>query len=299
MKQNKLILMYHSVSSEGIPEVIGSFPISMERFKHQITSLRSLGFKFDSISNLHNPIDCNDRYVYITGDDGTVDWTRNVLPWCEENKIPTHTGVITGPFEKEPIYPLTHIIQIILIVRDQKQLQKLSDNLKENYLSVEELAYINKIYHYEEMEYRRIIKGSFNLILDIGEAYSLLGDLSDRELLLLKARFEDIEYYKKFKYAEIGVHTRSHWALGNETLKYIDEEIEASRKLLEEYGLKPSKYFVSPMKPKKGASLNDIVGKLKFLGYKAILDSNHGVWDQNSYIVPRIDAKNIEEIFKI
>lgn len=299
MKHNKVIIMYHSVSSEEVPGVIGSFPISMERFKHQISSLQSLGFKFDRISNLHNLVDENEKYIYITGDDGTVDWTRNVLPWCEENKIPTHTGIITGPFENEAIYPLAHLIQIILTVRDQRQLQRLTENLRENYLNAEELEYIDKIYCYEEIEYRRIIKGAFNLILDFEEAYTLIGDLSDKELLLLKGRFEELEYYKKFEYAEVGVHTRSHWALGKETQKYIDEEIEASRKLLEEHGLNPSKYFVSPMKPKKGASLDDIATELESLGYKAILDSNHGTWDQDSYIVPRIDAKNIEEIFNI
>ncbi len=29
----------------------------------------------------------NNKIAYITGDDGTTDWTRNVLPWCEKTKF--------------------------------------------------------------------------------------------------------------------------------------------------------------------------------------------------------------------
>ena len=295
---NKIILMYHSIESNDIPAVTGSFPILMSRFKKQILTLKKLGYKFDAISNLNKPISDDKMHLFITGDDGTVDWSRNVLPWCEENSIPTHTGIITGPLEDKPYYPITHVIQIILITRKRENLENLSSNLKKNYLNDAQLEYINKLYHYEEDEYRRIIKGSFNLIITQADAYKLIGEYSKEETMLLQNRFEDIEYYKQFKFAEVAVHTRSHWALGKEKEDYIKNEIEVCKNFLIEKKLSPSKYFVSPMKPKYGATLEDIEMDLKNLGYKGILDSNHGVWDKKSFIIPRIDAKNIETFFK-
>jgi peptidoglycan/xylan/chitin deacetylase (PgdA/CDA1 family) len=83
---NKIIIMYHSVASEEIPAVTGSFPISMDRFKDHIQLLKSNGYEFDFISNIHK-INKNKKIAYITGDDGTTDWTRNVLPWCEKTKF--------------------------------------------------------------------------------------------------------------------------------------------------------------------------------------------------------------------
>jgi len=299
MKEGKkFILMYHSVSSEKEPAVAGSFPIAIEKFIMQIRKLQKKGYKFDFISNLHKKILAKESYIYITGDDGTVDWTRNVLPWCEQNNIPTHTGVITGPFEEKPVYPLTHLIQVILVKRNKKELENLAYRLK-THLTQEQIKYIDKIYAYESLEYRRVIKGAFNLILDQNEAYAFLGELSEVELDLLEQRFENLEYYKKFHYAEVGVHTKSHWALGKDIDSYISEEIETCKNLLLQNNLKPSKYFVSPMKPKYGASLKDIEERLFNLGYEGILDSNHGVWNRKDFIIPRIDAKYVEEFFNL
>jgi hypothetical protein len=72
------------------------------------------------------------------------------------------------------------------------------------------------------------------------------------------------------------------------------DEILESQELLIVNGLKPTKYFVSPMKPRYGATLDSITKELQKLGFNGILDSNHGIWDKNSYIIPRIDAKHME-----
>jgi len=295
---NKYILMYHSINGDKQKAVVGSFPIEMERFIFQVQSLKKYNYIFDYISNLNKQYSDNLNRIYITGDDGTIDWTKNVLPWCEQNKIPTHTAIITGPFETVPIYPITHLIQIILILRSEQQLLDLSNTLKK-YLAKSELKYIEKIYFYENLEYRKIIKGACNLILNKKEIYHFIGNLSKLEKDLLIQRFEKLEYYKNFNYAEIGVHTKSHWALGKNYSEYITEEIETSRELLLKNGLNPTKYFVSPMKPRDGASLFDIKDNLKNLGYDGILDSNHGIWNQKDFIIPRIDAKNIEDFFKL
>ncbi len=292
----QFIVMYHSISSKENPAVVGSFPIKLDTFKKQIMIAKRLGYRFDFISNLNENINSNEKILYITGDDGTVDWSRNILPWCEENEIPTHTGVITGPFLKNKIYPLTHLIQIILEKREISKLELLSKKLKENYLNNEQLKYINKIYEYETLEYRRIIKGAFNLILDNDKAHDLIGEFSEKEIQLLENRFEKLDYYKQFKYAEIGVHTKSHCALGTDIQWYIKEEILEAKKFLIENGLTPTKYFVSPMKPRYGSTLKMIEEELKKNGFQGILDSHHGVWDRNSFIIPRIDAKNIENI---
>lgn len=294
----KVILMYHSISGENQDAVAGSFPISMERFIYQINSFIEKGWRPEFISKLHDKIDENDRCVYICSDDGTVDWSRNALPWCEEQKIPTHTGLITGPWENEPIYPLAHIIQVKLAVNSKGELEKLAQKLATN-LDSEQLAYVEKLYHYETEWHRRIIKGTFNLIFDQDEAYEALGELSSIEKKELAKRFESPENYKSFQYAELGVHTRSHWALDQETQKYVDEEIQTCWDVLVDNRLEPTAYYTSPMQPRYGASINDLIEPLQKLNYKGILTSTPGQWDSESFVIPRIDGQKVEEFLNI
>lgn len=293
----KIVLAYHSIDSPQYPAVIGSFPVSMDRFVFQLESIQKLGYRFEFVSKLRDPISDDDKVVYITGDDGTVDWTKNVLPFCEKRAIPTHTGVITGPLESTPIYPLTHLLQIILQTRCKSDLQDLSDLLIVKYLNSEEKAYIDNVYAHEKLEYRRIIKGAFNFILDMADILELIGENTSAEEKLLRNRFETLEFYTNFKYAEIGVHTRSHWALGKDTAGYVSHEIDACRDYIAEK-IVPTKYYTSPMKPRFGASVTDLIEPLSERGYLGIFDQA-GIWDQESFVIPRIDAKDVERVFKL
>ena len=292
----KFVLKYHSISSKKYPGVVGAFPITLDRFIKQINFLKKLGFKFDFISNIFKKV--NQNTIYITSDDGTSDWAKNVLPYCEENNIPTHTAIISGVYEKQPIYPLTHIIQIILAIRDKSLLKKLANNLEKNFLSKKDIEFILKLYHYESSYERKIIKGAFNLVLEPSISLELIGELSNEEKDLLKERFIDINYLKQFKFAEVGNHTRRHLALDINTKKYIESEINPCKEFIIKNNLNYSNVLVSPMKPKQGASLSDLEIYLKD-EYIAILDSQYFKWDQKSFIIPRIDAIKIEEFFKI
>ncbi len=295
MSQNQIIFMYHAISSDAQKNVLGSFPITLERFQQQIAMAIEKGYQIGRLQNLQqDKLDTKNKYIYITGDDGTVDWTRNILPWCEQQKIYTHTAIISGVWYKPAVYPLTHLIQVLLILREEKKLIELSEKLKEKYLTTEELTYIKKIYHYETTEYRQIIKGAFNLVLDQTLAYQLLENLSIKEISELEKRFETAEYYKQFHYADIGVHTVSHWALDSNTEAYVEQEIIQCEQDLQAEGLTISPYYTSPMKPKHGASLNDLIAPLKQRGYEGILGSFNGIWNQEDFIIPRIDAKDIE-----
>ena len=102
MPFRKVVIMYHSVSGPAAPAVLGSFPVALERLQHQVREARLHGWRFGRVSQLREPVESNT--LYITGDDGTVDWAENVLPWCEAEGIPTHTAIITGPWREPPIY---------------------------------------------------------------------------------------------------------------------------------------------------------------------------------------------------
>jgi hypothetical protein len=298
MTGDKLVLMYHSVEGKKENAVVGSFPLSMDRFIYQIESLMLHGWQPDFISRLHNPIKKGEKRFYICSDDGTVDWSRNVLPWCELREIPTHTGIITGPWDAERCYPLAHIIQVKLAECPRQELIGLSHKIK-SFLSKKELAYVEKIYHYEKEWHRRIIKGAFNLIFDQDMAYGLLGELSRSEDAALFHRFEEPDYYRQFTYAELGIHTRSHWALGLDTEAYVRNEIDRSCQTLINFGFEPTKYFILPMQPRHGASVRDLIGPLRKIGYKGTLVSNSGQWNQESFIIPRIDGQKLEEFLGI
>lgn len=288
----KLILMYHSLDSAEIPAVAGAFPFPFDRFKRQVQEAIDAGFRPERISRLH--LDHPDKTLYVTSDDGTVDWCYNALPWCEEREIPTHTAIITGPWEATPIYPLAHIIQLILTSRERQQLESLAERLRSEHLDDAQFEYIESKYHYEDLFYRRVIKGAFNLIFDRDQAYEILGELSPDERAQLRGRFAKPEEYGGFTHAEFGVHTRSHWALDRDTRRYFDEEIQQSRQTMLDAGVSPSDYYTSPMQPRFGARLEDLEPLLQEAGYKGVITSNPGPWNGRDFIIPRIDAAHVE-----
>jgi len=290
---DKLVIMYHSVGGNNMPAVTGSFPISFDRFKYQIELLFELGYQCGRLSELHSVNSSGAKFFYITGDDGTKDWSKNVLPWCEEFRLYTHTGVIVGPWLENAVYPLAHVVQVVLAIRSEKELKKLAKRLAEG-LSSNELDYVSKVYAYELSEERRIIKGVCNLILDEEDAFESIGDLNYDELESLRHRFEVSSYYKKYKYAEVGNHTVTHSALGLDVMEYFQQEIDYCDRILLNNGIKRSDYFTMPMKPKFGANVDNLIEPLKERGYKGVLTSYPGIWDGKSYVVERIDANQLE-----
>lgn len=289
---DKLILMYHSVDSAEHPAVAGAFPFPFERFKAQVQRAVDAGYRPERISRLHHPHP--DKTLYVTSDDGTVDWCRNALPWCEAKGIPTHTAIITGPWEATPVYPLAHIIQLILTSRPQHELEALAQRLHRDHLDAAQLAYIEGKYHYETLFYRRVIKGAFNLVFERDQAYEALGELTASEHAQLRARFARPEAYQPFALAELGVHTRSHWALDQDTQRYFDDEIQQSRQTMIDAGVRPGRVYTSPMQPRFGARLEDLQPLLQEAGYQGVMTSNPGVWNQKDFIIPRIDAARVE-----
>lgn len=285
--KKKIVIAYHSIDGDNEKAVRGSFPITMERFKKQIELIKSKGWRFDFLSNINKPIEENT--VYITGDDGTVDWVRNVLPFCEENKIPTQTAIITGPWLNNPIYPIAHRVQIALTIKDREyNLLKLTEEEKE---------YIDKVYKYETDSTRRYVKGCCNLLYDNDGAEEVLGTPGYEEALELSRRFAEIEEYKGYEYAEYGVHTVTHRAFDGDVDKYIDEEIIPCLNMLLKNKLKAVKYFTLPMRPMFNSTVLQLVEPLKSLGFDGIVDGN-GHYDGKSFIIPRIDAKQVEEYFE-
>jgi len=53
------------------------------------------------------------------------------------------------------------------------------------------------------------------------------------------------------------------------------------------------------MKPKYGATVDSLIEPLKVRGYKGILTFYSGFWDQDSFVIPRIDACVMEKIISI
>ena len=293
----KVVLVYHSIGSKEVPAVIGAFPISLDRFKSQINLFRINDWDIESISNIHKEVSKNT--VYIMSDDGTVDWCENVLPWCEKEGIITNTALITGPWLENPIYPIAHRVQIALMMKNRKfNIPKLSNEQK---------SYIDKMYAHEQDETRRYVKGCCNLLFDFKDAskvldfneegYILIDNKQYLESDLLKQRFAKPEAYKKFKYAEYSIHTVTHKAFTGDTKDYIENEIIPCKNIILEEKLNLKDFFVLPIKPMFGAKDTDLIQPLKDIGIKGMF-TNDGEWDKKSFIIERIDAKNIENYFQ-
>lgn len=288
MPARKVILMYHSVSGPAQPAVLGSYPIALRRFQHQITQARSGGWRFGRISELHQPVESDT--LYVTGDDGTVDWVRNALPWCEREGVPTHTAIITGPWRSEPIYPVAHRIQIMLTTPQRK--------LPQPALSDEQRSYIDRVYAYETNAQRRYLKGACNVVLDDPQCRALLGPPTEEESVLLKARFATPDEYQGFKLAEFGAHTVTHRAFDGDAHGYVRYEVAPSVAMLRDAGLEPTACFTLPMRPRHPTTVDELVPALQENGFDCVLDGA-GEWDQANFVTPRIDAKRVEEFLKL
>lgn len=288
----KLVLMYHSLSSVKQPSVLGSFPVEFSEFKSHLHAFINLGYEIKPSKYLQQTPGSGEKWLFVTSDDGTVDWTRNALPWCEAQGIYTHSAVITGPWQAQPVYPLTHWLQVLLALRMPTELEILADKAC-SFLTEDEKEYIDKVYSYETRFVRRILKGACNLILTDAKAREVLGDITAKEREALAHRFESPGYFQQFKYAEVGTHTVTHSALGGNVDDYVINEVDASHQHLLDFGFQPSCYFTLVMKPKFGATLTDLTHRLQMNGYQGLLYSAYEDWNGQSFVIPRLDAKQI------
>jgi hypothetical protein len=283
MNYRKIVLMYHSVSTPQTPAVLGSFPIPLERFAHQVRQAQANGWRFERLSRLRQPASANT--LYITGDDGTVDWARNVLPWCEQHGVPTHTALISGPWQNPPLYAVAHRLQILLTLPGRE--------FPAPSLTLDQRTYIDRIYAYEKDPRRRYLKGACNLVLEDADARELLGPPDDEELRLLAARFAPPQAYQGYQYAEFGVHTVTHRAFGGDPAAYVRDEVLPCREAMTRHGLHPTRYLVLPMRPRFAATVEQIVPALRQGGFEGTLEAL-GEWDGQSFAIPRVDAKDME-----
>ncbi len=288
MTPRKLILMYHSVDSSAHPAVAGSFPVPFDRLVYQLSAARRLGWDFGAVSRLHDPVARD--ILYVTGDDGTVDWVRNVLPWADEAGIPTHTALITGPWRDPPAYPVAHRVQLLLTLRGV--------DLPVPVLTHEQAAYVDRVYAYETDERRRRLKGACNVILEDQEARALLGPPGQEELRELRNRFASPGEYAGLSLAEFGVHTVSHNAFSGDPGAYVADEILPCREDIRQAGLAVTDIFTLPMRPRHPATVEQLVPALSAAGFRGVLDGQ-GTWDGHSFVIPRIDAKNVEGLLGI
>lgn len=284
MPARKVVLMYHSVDGPAAPAVLGSFPVTLDRFIGHVTLARDLGWTFGRLSDLHAPVERDT--LYITGDDGTADWARNVLPWCEGAGIPTHTALITGPWQDQPVWPVAHRLQVLLALPDLF--------LPRPELTADERAYIDRVYAYERDPRRRYLKGACNVIYDDAQARELLGEPTAAEVEHLAARFAAPHEYRGLALAEFGVHTVTHRAFDGDAPRYLAEEIVPCAHDIRAATLPLSRIFTLPMRPRFPATVEQLVPTLAAQGFDAVLDGQ-GQWDGRSFIVPRIDAKHVEE----
>lgn len=284
MSPRKVVLVYHSVGSEGTPAVVGSFPVPLERFVHQVEQARAAGWDFGRLSDLRRPVTRDT--LYITGDDGTVDWAANVLPWCDEHEVPTHTALITGVWQVPPLWPVAHQLQVLLAQPNR--------DLPVPPLSDDQRAYVDRIYAYETDPRRRYLKGACNVVFDDAQAREFLGEPDEPTLELLWARFAPPSAYRGYTWAEFGAHTVRHCAFDGDVDAYVQNEIQPCLDDLRANGLTPSHYFTFPMRPRYPATIEQIIPALRELGFEGTLEAN-GEWDQQSFAIPRIDGKSVEE----
>lgn len=288
----KVVLVYHAIDGSGLggePAVAGSFPITMERFIAQVDGLRERGWAFAPPSRLRHPVERDT--VYITGDDGTVDWARNVLPWCEGEGVPTETAVITGVWHDPPIYPIAHQVQVLLSVRD-------SGGLPRPRLTAGQREYIDRIYAYESEPARRYLKGACNVVFDEASAREFLGQPDAECQALLARRFAEPRDYDRFHLAELGVHTVAHGSFDGDGEGYMAGEVGPCMASLREKCRHVVPLFTLPVKPKEGVSLAPLCDLLRQAGYVGMCHAP-GEWNQRDFIVPRVDAKDVEKFFAL
>jgi hypothetical protein len=185
------------------------------------------------------------------------------------------------------------VLQVVLALRPRHELENLAERLWAQ-VDGTERAYINRVYAYETDPVRRRIKGACNLVLEENVVRSLLAPLTEQEQEALSQRFAAADYYGQFEYAQLAMHTRSHAPLGHNAAEYFEREIKPCMASFEHYGLDHTGYFVSPMKPRPGASYEQLVPLLKQRGFKGLLISEYIENLSDDFLIPRVDANQLE-----
>ena len=224
---------------------------------------------------------------------------RECAALCEAEGIPTLTAVITGVWEDPPVWPLAHVLQVVLALREPFLLQRLAERLAQP-LTEAQSAYVEQVYAYESSPVRRLIKGACNLILPESRVWEMISPLSDQEVAALQQRFAHWSAYQKFNQASLAPHTHGHRPFAGDAAAYVQTEVMVSQRCLAQHGLRILPWFVLPMKPKFGAAMNALVGALKQAGFKGMLTSSSGFWNGRDFIVPRLDGScQLEKVLEV
>ncbi len=284
MKFLKRVIVYHSIESPEFPAVEGSCPISRDRLMAQIEGLKRKGWYPAPIWRLHE--DPPRPFVFITADDGTVDWLHNGLRPLDAMGIPTHTALIPGVWEGQ--WPLAHIVQIAL-ARGKTNLPFVPTMAQEAAILEAEKAYA-----YEIDPGRRRFKAAVNLVLDeryAGAVLSALAMVAD-----ITKRFAHWTDYHGLRRASFGSHGIDHSALDGDAYGYARRQALAAQIEIASKRLPTSNVFTLPMRPRPGADLKALEAELQRVRFTGMFDGA-GEWDGESFVIPRIDAKKVEEAF--
>lgn len=239
--------------------------------------LKKRGFSFSFLSQIRE--ERSGPTAYLTFDDGTLDQFEYAAPILEDEHVPGHFSILTGPWSGH--YPVAHLLQVAL-------------SLEANGLFSPEPPPrsdpdADAVYWYESDFRRRQIKYYYNFKLRYDPACQKL----EKVQRYMKKRFVTSKKLLNCPLIEYGVHGVRHIAF-NGKKKYFDEEIAPAWQALLKRTERAVKVFTFPQRPQKGVPWERLEPQLLQDGWICAATTISGYY-HGGFLVERIDAARLED----
>lgn len=259
-----IVLLYHRVTNlETDPQLLSVSPanfdahLSLLQEKYHLLTVEE--FQYHLEHNIRFPANS----VLITFDDGYADNYLEALPILEKHHAQALFYVATGTLNSDREYWWDAMERIVLLSETQPAAERFE--LNEAFYDLKDLGKEKRLQLYEKLlpELRR--KKSIereNKIAELAELFNALQSRPSHRAMT----FEELRKMSLSSAAVIGAHTHFHPSLGALNYQEQFEEIETSKRLLENLLEKKISHFSYPF-----GTVNDfnkdtleIVSKLNF-----------------------------------
>ncbi|GAA4235994.1 polysaccharide deacetylase family protein [Postechiella marina] len=290
---------YHYIREDFKTKYPSIFGVSPSSFKKQLKLLKNQGDFISSknlIENEHRILTSKENYILITFDDGLKEQVHFGFSILNELSIPALFFVNSINYQEQKI----STVHKIHLLRSKIESEIILKRIESKYISklkFLDIAKIKAIYIYDD-EKSAVLKYILNFILDYKEREEVVNELfsnyfNENEMLnYLYMTTNNLQELAGLGY--LGSHTHSHYPLGLLPSKQIANELEHSKKYLENLTKTKIETVAYPYGTEEACTAE--VSKLAALaGYKFGFTTKRGVNNntKNKLLLNRFDCNDI------
>lgn len=290
---------YHYIRESFNSKFPSIFGVTPDGFRKQLILLKNQGDFIDPnylVAHLKEVLESKENHLLITFDDGLKEQFENALPILDALSIPA-IFFVNSINHMEKKVSLVHKIHLVRSVVSSKELFEKLVKVTGRKLSQQEGKEAKKFYRFDNQENAEL-KYFLNVILDFTSQENFINSvftqLFNENEVLESLYMNTNEIQQLIKRGYIGSHTHTHLPLGIYEEQTILNELETTKKYLENLGGVAIECVAYPYGTKVTAT--EEVGVLaQEVGYKLGFTTNLGLntKDNNPLLLNRFDCNDV------